>query len=847
VTHAAGGVTARALFDPDWYRAGAAPPGDAFDDFAAGGWRKRDPHPLFDVAFYLAQVGDDLAPGCDPLTHYATTGAALGLSPHPLFDSAFYERRYGEALNGANPLLHYLTEGARLDFDPHPYFSTSFYKEHSPDLPSGANPLAHYVAFGGHERNRRPHPQFSPLVYADRRKLRDGDNPLIDFARRLREMKAAAYPRPVSPEVSAIVLNWDKALMTVECIVELLDAYGGSGQVEIVVVDNGSGPVDFDDLVHLLPPVVRIVRLLENRYFGEGNNIGVEASSGRTILFLNNDAFVDRRTIPGLLSVLAAHPDAGAVGPLFLYPDRRVQEAGALVTADGTVVQRAKYLEDVPPWLRATEVVDYVSAACLMMPRSVFDELGGFDLAWEPAYYEDVDLCLKLDLIGKRTYFCPSVAVTHVENATSSDERLELHNVVAVNREKFISRWGRYLAAGRDPARAAVGLPAPLREPIGKRGKAVIYTPYALSPGGGERFVMTVAAQLSEDYETCVLTPERYSAFRLRSLAAELGLDLSEVRLAHVSALASHGDCDVFVALGNEVMPTIRPVGRLKLYVCQFPFPTTPDALARVYGTLERFDHVVVYSQFAALHFAERARSVTDRIPPISVLPPPCPMFVPDDAAREPGRILHVGRFTEAGHCKRQDALVRAFRRLVDESERDDLELHLVGVVPPDAGSREYYESVRALARGYPISIHLHAPASVLHEQFRAASYYWHATGFGHSERLYPERQEHFGIVVVEAMSAGVIPLVYATGGPASVVSDGKTGFHWKTEDELVARQLELLAGAPQHAAAMRAAAERAARDYDEYAFRMRFGQILGFTATGMPAQDVVAGTTAPG
>jgi glycosyltransferase involved in cell wall biosynthesis len=338
---------------------------------------------------------------------------------------------------------------------------------------------------------------------------------------------------------------------------------------------------------------------------------------------------------------------------------------------------------------------------------------------------------------------------------------------------------------------------------------------------------MAVASQLSEEYETYVLTPEHYSSYRLRSLAAELDLDLAEVRLGHRAALAAHGDCDIFVALGNDVMPPIRPVGGLKLYVCQFPFPMSPHHLADVYGNLERYDRVLVYSDFVARHFVARAAALTNRVPPISVLSPPCPTLGGGEGVRDSGRILHIGRFTEAGHCKRQDVLVRAFRRLVDESGRDDLQLHFVGVVPPDEGSRAYYEKVRDLARGYPISIHLHAPARVLDEQLRSASYYWHATGFGNDERIYPERQEHFGIVVVEAMSAGVIPLVYATGGPSSIVADGKNGFHWRTEDDLVERQLQLLASGGSELETMRAAAQRTAHDYDEYAFRVRFREIV--------------------
>ena len=76
---------------------------------------------------------------------------------------------------------------------------------------------------------------------------------------------------------------------------------------------------------------------------------------------------------------------------------------------------------------------------------------------------------------------------------------------------------------------------------------------------------------------------------------------------------------------------------------------------------------------------------------------------------------------------------------------------------------------------------------------FAEASIYWHGGGFGEDAERHPERFEHFGITVVEAMAAGAVPVVFAAAGPQEIVEDGVNGFHWRTPDELVARTRQLI------------------------------------------------------
>ena len=813
------------LFHESYYREHAPNvEGDPYQHFLTTGWRQRlNPHPLFDVTFYLAQLPEPLREDEDPISHFMTFGSRYGLDPHALFDTTFYMTRHADALGGLDALSHYLSKGSA--HDPHPLFDTAFYLELNPKVAaSGMSPLVHYVVHGNKEPYLQPHPLFDAQLYAQRRALKPGKNPLADFVLRL--MHVSERERPESPECSAIILNLNKSMLTLQCIVDALES-DCAEQLEIVVVDNGSRPEDFAFLAEFRPKAVRMLHLSTNRYFGEGNNIGAEASRGRLLLFLNNDAFLGASTIRLLQQVLDEHSDAGAVGPKLLFPDGRIQEAGGFVTSDGSVTQRGKGLRNQRDRYAETERVDYVSASCLLMRRVDFDRVAGFDLAWDPAYYEDVDLCLKLFLINKRTYYCGRASVVHIENATATDPShgLGLNTVVEVNREKFIGRWADFLDSNHDPKRAAVQLPDQLSgyaRPMSRL--AVLYTPYPLYPGGGERYMLTIAQAASQHYRTVIVTPEHYSTYRFRTIAQELDLNLAAVEPLPLADITKVANCDLFIAMGNQVFPPVRAIGRRRIFVCQFPLPMHVNHISAAWGLLGDYDQVFVYSGFCADQFRQRAEAICERVPPIAVLPPPVPSYgSPRRLQREPGSILSVGRFTREGHCKRQDTMIDAFRLLLDASGRADLKLHLVGTVPPDAESREYLRELREQAQDLPVHFHLNPPPAALRDFYQHASLYWHATGYMVWEKFFPERLEHFGISVIEAMSAGTLPLVCANGGPAEIVADGKTGFHWRSEVELSEKSLFALTMPAAQATEMRKQAQRYTRQFDPVAFEAKF------------------------
>jgi glycosyltransferase involved in cell wall biosynthesis len=150
-----------------------------------------------------------------------------------------------------------------------------------------------------------------------------------------------------------------------------------------------------------------------------------------------------------------------------------------------------------------------------------------------------------------------------------------------------------------------------------------------------------------------------------------------------------------------------------------------------------------------------------------------------------------VGRFFDQdfGHSKKQLELVRAFRTLVSRG-LTGWDLHLVGGC--QQSHADYLGRVRAEAQGLPVHFHIDASGKELRDLYRRASIYWHAAGFGESERRHPERLEHFGISTVEAMGAGAVPIVVGKAGQGEIVQHGVSGYHFRSLSDLASRTRQL-------------------------------------------------------
>ena len=211
---------------------------------------------------------------------------------------------------------------------------------------------------------------------------------------------------------------------------------------EAIVVDNAS-PGGLADRLAAEVEGLELVRNAENRGFGPACNQGAERARGPVLAFVNSDALVHPGWLAPLLSALE-RPGVVAAAPRLLNEDGTLQEAGALVGRGG---RTAAYGEGGDPAELAysfPRVVDYASAACLLVERAAFEEAGGFDPVYAPAYYEDSDLCLRLAAAGGRVVYEPASSATHIRYGSGSTELAwELSDR---NRVTFAARFAQALA-----------------------------------------------------------------------------------------------------------------------------------------------------------------------------------------------------------------------------------------------------------------------------------------------------------------------------------------------------------------------------------------------------------------
>lgn len=190
--------------------------------------------------------------------------------------------------------------------------------------------------------------------------------------------------------------------------------------------------------------------------------------------------------------------------------------------------------------------------------------------------------------------------------------------------------------------------------------------------------------------------------------------------------------------------------------------------------------------------------------------------------------ILHVGRFVDPARPdhKHQPALLDLFRSLPDLVGQG-WQLHFAGSVRPSEADPGFWAGVRRRVSDVPVTFHVNASFDELRSLYRRAAIYWHATGFGSDPDVYPERQEHFGLTTVEAMSGGAVPIVIGTGGQCEIVDHGRTGFRWQTLEEL-AEFTRRVAADDSLRADMSANAVTAAKRLSRSAFVARVAAVSG-------------------
>lgn len=252
-------------------------------------------------------------------------------------------------------------------------------------------------------------------------------------------MSEVSLPRVERPLVSVVMVLYGGGELALRAIAAL--EANTDPCYELVLVDNAS-PDDSPDRVEEQVEGATLIRNEVNRGFGDASNQGAELARGEFLCLLNSDALVQPGWLPPLLETLAG-PRAGAAVPLYLNDDGTVQEAGSVIDSLGYAHAVGGGTQPDDFANRFKREVDFASAACMVIRRDLFAELGGFDEAYSPGYFEDADLCFRLSRRGLRTVFEPRSKVVHVRHGSQSPESARA--LMERHREIFVARWGERL------------------------------------------------------------------------------------------------------------------------------------------------------------------------------------------------------------------------------------------------------------------------------------------------------------------------------------------------------------------------------------------------------------------
>jgi GT2 family glycosyltransferase len=252
-------------------------------------------------------------------------------------------------------------------------------------------------------------------------------------------------PTSDAPLASIVIPVHGAFAHTLACL-RAITAHPPAAAFEVIVVDDASP----DDSLARLSQIegLRLHSRSTNGGFIAACNDGAAMARGEHVIFLNNDTVPQPGWLDTLLRSFDEHADVGLVGAKLVYPDGRLQEAGGVVFADGSAWNYGRNEDPADCRFDYVRDVDYVSGAAIAIPRALFQQLGGFDVRYAPAYYEDTDLAFAVRAAGLRVLFQPRAVVVHDEGTTAGTDPSSGAKAAQVrNRHVFAAKWRDALAA----------------------------------------------------------------------------------------------------------------------------------------------------------------------------------------------------------------------------------------------------------------------------------------------------------------------------------------------------------------------------------------------------------------
>lgn len=244
-----------------------------------------------------------------------------------------------------------------------------------------------------------------------------------------------------NPKVSIIIPVYNQFPYTYNCL-KSIKKYSENIDYEIIVADDASTDMT-TELEHVVQGI-KVIRNKQNYQFLTSCNRASESAGGKYLVFLNNDTQVQRGWLKSLVDLMEKDRAIGLAGSKLVYPNGLIQEAGGIVWKDANVLQYGNGRQAGEEALNFLRETDYISGASIIIRKALWDEIGGFDERFVPAYYEDVDLAFGVRKLGYKVIYQPESEVIHFEGMSSRLENNQMSGIDR-NRRVFLEKWEKAL------------------------------------------------------------------------------------------------------------------------------------------------------------------------------------------------------------------------------------------------------------------------------------------------------------------------------------------------------------------------------------------------------------------
>lgn len=268
--------------------------------------------------------------------------------------------------------------------------------------------------------------------------------------------------------LSIIIVSYNTAELTKKCIQSICDASNNNIHLfEIIVIDNNSADesIKYIKLLQKQYKNIKLIELESNIGFGAANNVGIENAHGKYILLLNSDTFVHDHAIEQLLDFYQKNEDRiHFLGGKLLNTNGSAQPSAApfysLPIIFAALFLKGDYWGLTRSSPSQAKQVDWVSGACILTKKSIYQAVGGFakDIFM---YMEEVDLLYRARKAGYTTWFYPAAQFTHHGSASSQGKTypiLQVYQGFIYFYKKHYSSWERFLLKNMLQLKAVISL-----------------------------------------------------------------------------------------------------------------------------------------------------------------------------------------------------------------------------------------------------------------------------------------------------------------------------------------------------------------------------------------------------